>query len=275
MRSAFRHGLSYCRHKGFTLVEMVTVTIILGILVIGVSSIILLGTRIFVDSTSVDQVLSQSRFAIERMTRELRNALPQSIRVRTDSVSYQCIEFVPIIASASYTQLAVVPDSASQTATVMLPANGISANDQMVVYPLSADDIYNADPDETVGRLFDIQSISANTITFERAVQFAEASPQLRYFMVNDAVSYCFESDGAVRRYQGYNKFNLTQPAPAQMGTGVLMAEGVANDIATQLPIHFTNATLLNNAVVQLTPIFNVNQQVFQYQHQVQVVNVP
>ena len=70
---------------GFTLVEMVTVIIILGILVIGVSSFVILGTRIFVESTSVDQVLSQSRFAMERMTRELRNALPNSVRLSNTS----------------------------------------------------------------------------------------------------------------------------------------------------------------------------------------------
>ena len=56
--------------RGVTLVEMVTVILILGILVVGVSSFIIFGTRIFVESSSVDQVLSQSRFAVERMTRE-------------------------------------------------------------------------------------------------------------------------------------------------------------------------------------------------------------
>lgn len=261
--------------QGFTLVEMVTVIIILGILVIGVSSFILLGTRIFVDSTSVDQVLSQSRFAIERITREIRNALPQSIRVTSNGANYQCIEFVPITASASYTQLPISPFAASETASVMLPQVPLSSADQMVVYPLSSADIYEADPSAATGRVFNVKSIAANTITFDQAVQFEEASPQSRYFMIADAVSYCFESDGAIRRYQGYNKFNQDQPGPAVMGSGVLMAENVVNNISSQPPIHFTNATLRNNAVVQLTPLFSVNLQEFQYQHQVQVVNVP
>ncbi|AVV84022.1 MSHA biogenesis protein MshO [Shewanella putrefaciens] len=47
-------------------------------------------------------MLSQSRFVVERMTRELRSAVPNSVRVNTDSLTYQCIEFVPIQASTSY-----------------------------------------------------------------------------------------------------------------------------------------------------------------------------
>ena len=259
---------------GFTLVEMVTVIIILGILVIGVSSFVILGTRIFVESTSVDQVLSQSRFAMERMTRELRNALPNSVRVTPSPTTYQCIEFVPILASASYVNLPVFPASAEASGTVMLPSQGIDTAHKMVLYPLLPSHVYSGSPAGSSGHIFDIKSVTGNQVEFDRAVQFAEASPQRRYFMVDKAVSYCFLANGEIRRYSGYGLVG-TQPAPASMGAGALMAEKVTNNLSTQSPIHFTPGTLINNAVVQLTPRFDVNGQSFQYQHQVQVVNVP
>ncbi|ABO22272.1 PilW family protein [Shewanella loihica] len=260
-------------NKGFTLVEMVTVIIILGILVVGVSSFVILGTRIFVESSSVDQVLSQSRFVIERMTRELRNALPNSIRVASSSDA-QCIEFMPITASASYISLPIAPDSATDSGSVMLPAQGINLAHKMVIYPLSPAQLYQDSPSTTQGRIFDVKQLSGNQIEFNNALRFDEASPQKRYFIVNGAVSYCFLSRGDIRRYDGYG-VQTTQPTPAQMGTGALMGQHVVNNLGSEEPIHYTPGTLVNNAVVQLSPRFEVNGQTFQYQHQVQVINVP
>lgn len=275
---------------GFTLVEMVMVIIILGILVLGVSSFVILGTRIFVESTSVDQVLSQSRFVVERMTREIRNAVPNSLRV-TNTTTYQCMEFMPIQASASYIELPIAPGMASKTGTIMAPSQGIDTDHRMLVYPLTPEHIFSALDKAIEGRLLRVKEYDdkTNTVTFgsatkELAMRFSEASPRNRYFMVNNAVSYCFFVNGNIRRYEGY-KLNATQPVPGgkinakgKMGDGVLMAEDVVittTTTTTNWPISYTPGTLSNNAVVQLTPKFEVNGQAFQYQHQVQVVNVP
>lgn len=269
--------------SGFTLVEMVMVIIILGVLVLGVSSFVILGTRIFVESTSVDQVLSQSRFAMERMTREIRGAVPNSLRVTNNPATFQCVEFVPIQGSASYLELPIAPGASASTGTVMTPSQGINPGHRMLVYPLQPEHIYTATPTSLEDRMLDIDSftpdtnpsVSNVTVTFDRAVRFIESSPRSRFFMVDTAVSYCFMANGDIRRYEGYNMFNAVQPTPDQMGGdagSALMAENVVNGT---WPIFYTPGTLINNAVVQLTPQFEVNGQVFQYQHQVQVVNVP
>ncbi len=272
------------RSSGFTLVEMVMVIIILGVLVLGVSSFVILGTRIFVESTSVDQVLSQSRFAMERMTREIRNAVPNSLRVTDNPATFQCIEFVPIQGSASYLDIPISPAVSALTGAVMTPSQGINSDHRMLVYPLQPEHIYSAAPAAPESRMLDIDSFAADadprsgTITFDRLVRFSEASPRSRFFMVNNAVSYCFFVSGNIRRYDNYNMFNTTQPTPTQMGgdsASALMAENVVINNTTGWPIFYTPGTLANNAVVQLTPQFSVNGQEFQYQHQVQVVNVP
>lgn len=275
MLSRVRRGKS----SGFTLVEMVMVIIILGVMVLGVSSFVIIGTRIFVESTTVDQVLSQSRFVMERMTREMRNAVPNSLRVTASPVTFQCIEFVPIQASGSYLDLPISPEPTRLTGTVMVPSQGIDTDHRILVYPLRPADIYAATPTASTGHLFDVKDFDSNTLTFERAVRFSEASPRNRFFMVGNAVSYCFFADGNIRRYSGYNMFNTDQPTPADMAgdtdtDGALMAENVMIT-GGNWPISYTPGTLINNAVVQLTPQFEVNEQEFQYQHQVQVVNVP
>lgn len=269
--------------RGFTLVEMVTVILILGILVVGVSSFIIFGTRIFVESSSVDQVLSQSRFAVERMTRELRSALPNSVRLNSDSLTYQCVEFVPIEASTTYLTMPTIPTAAASTGIVILDntASAIRVNQFAWIYPLVDADVYSSARQKRAQ--VKTIAISGNqvTLTFTAPTRFAEASPRQRIYFGSSPVSYCFEkgtsgNDLQVVRYAGYN-FNTVQPNPATMGTGVLMAQSVANrlDNSNDLPLILTPSSLVNNAMVHLQPRFNVNGETFQYRHQVQVINVP
>ena len=276
---------------GFTLVEMVTVILILGILVVGVSSFIIFGTRIFVESSSVDQVLSQSRFAVERVTRELRSALPNSVRVNTDSLTYQCVEFVPIEASTTYLTMPIVPAAAASTGIVILDntVSAIRVNQFAWIYPLIDADVYSSARQKRA----QVKTIATApsplehqvTLTFTAPTRFAEASPRQRIYFGSSPVSYCFEKGPSgnelqLLRYAGYS-FNAIQPnpaaMPATMGTGVLMAQSVANVLnnGADLPLILTPSSLVNNAMVHLQPRFNVNGETFQYRHQVQVINVP
>ncbi|MCS6174970.1 PilW family protein [Shewanella baltica] len=270
--------------RGFTLVEMVTVILILGILVVGVSSFIIFGTRIFVESSSVDQVLSQSRFAVERMTRELRSALPNSVRLNSDSLTYQCVEFVPIEASTTYLTMPTIPAAAASTGIVILDntASAIRVNQFAWIYPLVDADVYSSARQKRAQiKTPPLTLANQVTLTFTAPTRFAEASPRQRIYFGSSPVSYCFEkgtsgNDLQVVRYAGYN-FNTVQPNPATMGTGVLMAQSVANrlDNSNDLPLILTPSSLVNNAMVHLQPRFNVNGETFQYRHQVQVINVP
>lgn len=281
-QSAF---LPHARHsvRGFTLVEMVTVILILGILVVGVSSFIIFGTRIFVESSSVDQVLSQSRFAVERMTRELRSALPSSVRVNSDSLTYQCVEFVPIEASTTYFSMPIAPNAAATTGTVILDsgASTIRINQYAWIYPLVDADVYNSARQKRAQIKTIATSGNQVTLTFMASTRFAEASPRQRIYFGSVPVSYCFEKAAAsneliLQRYTGY-QFNNSQPRPIDMGAGVLMAQNIVNSFtnSSDLPMTLTPSTLVNNAMVHLQPRFTVNGETFQYRHQVQVINVP
>ncbi|WP_192021979.1 PilW family protein [Shewanella sp. WPAGA9] len=281
-------GKRYSKMKqaGFTLVEMVTVIIILGILVVGVSSFVIFGTRIFVESSSIDQVLGQSRFAMERMTRDIRNSVPNSVRIRTANLGiFQCIELLPIEASSSYLDLPIYPDTSSTTGTIVDNNINVASGVFAIVYPLAnesiggVNDIYQA----SRNKRFEVQSSSSAadkiTLTFASSVQFAEESPIKRIYFANEPVSYCFESvinSSVVNlyRYANYGYF-ISQPVPSSMGTGVLMAENITNNLLVEPAIKVTEQNLMTNAIVHLEPRFSVNGETFKYQHQVQVTNVP
>ncbi|WP_153913856.1 PilW family protein [Shewanella sp. TC10] len=279
----FNHRI---KQVGFTLVEMVTVILILGILVVGVSSFIIFGTRIFVESSSIDQVLGQSRFAMERMTRDIRNSVPNSVRLRTDAAgSFQCIEMLPIEASSSYLTLPIYPNAAASTGTVVDNNISIASGLFAIVYPLAnesisgVNDVYQA----SRNKRFSVQSASSAsdriTLNFGSLVQFAEQSPIQRIYFAAEPVSYCFElvagtTNVNLNRYSNYG-YIVSQPVPTGMGSSVLMAENITNNLLLEPAIKVTEQNLMTNSIVHLEPRFSVNGETFKYQHQVQVTNAP
>jgi MSHA biogenesis protein MshO len=277
-----------CRRRskraGFTLIEMVTVILILGIIVVGVSSFVIFGTRIFVESSAVDQVLSQSRFGIERMTRDIRRAVPNSMRVLTATDgSYQCLELLPISTSTSYLDAPVFPQTAQNSLTAIKSVGSITAAQSVLIYPLTTTEIYN--PLDTTAKRFTVQSVAESgdqlTITLTQSVRFTETSPLKRLYVADNPLSYCFintTNNVELRLYQDYG-YQPNQPSPTMsptvMGDGVLMAQNITNSLAVNPAIILMPSTLVTNAIVHLQPVFSVNGETFNYQHQVQVMNVP
>ncbi|RPA56264.1 type II secretion system protein [Shewanella vesiculosa] len=265
---------------GFTLIEMVTVILILGIIVVGISSFVIFGTRIFVESSAVDQVLSQSRFGIERITRDIRRAVPNSMRVLTATDgSYQCLELLPISASTSYIDAPFFPQPVQNTLTAIKSVRSINAAQSVLIYPLTASEVYN--PQGLTAKRFLVQSVAESgdllTITLTQSIRFTEASPLKRLYVAQSPLSYCFINTAGnvdLRLYQQYG-YKAVQPSPADMGNGVLMAQNITNTLTINPAIILTPATLVTNAIVHLQPRFRVNGETFQYQHQVQVMNVP
>ncbi len=269
------------KSKGFTLVELVTVIMILGIVSAGIGGFVVTGTRIFIDSGLTDQVLSESRYALQRMTREIKAALPNSIRISRDN-QLQCIEFVPTKTSSAYLSVSFTESGASQLGTVFRNAdnNLIAAEDRMYIYPTSAAEVYRTGAGFGLSKYAEIQTVSSDPdeigLFYKQPVIFAEKSPSRRAYFVHQPVSYCVNGiTDQLIRYAGYG-FEVIQPMTFADDKGSLLATNIVNNIsAADLMFQYTPSSLVNNAVVQLTPRFSIDGQSIQYQHQVQVINVP
>ena len=83
--------------RGFTLIEMVVTMIVGAILVMGIAGFVELGTKGYAQSVDRQRLQTQAQFVLEKMTREVRHALPNVFV--SDGL---CLSFYPIIESGFY-----------------------------------------------------------------------------------------------------------------------------------------------------------------------------
>jgi len=258
------------KQSGFTLIELVTVIVVLGVLAVGASSFLKFGAQIFVDASDRDKILSSARFVIERFPRELRGAVPNSVRVLPDG----CLEFTPIAHSFVYIDIPVSPDADTYTIDLVptsLPLaylDGDFDNYFVVVYPLTADDVYKA-TNEKIYELSAVNFVSTPyQLIFSERVSFAKDSTTQRLFVMKNSVMYCHENDTQLVRYtiEGHNDDGTINDS----GVGVLMAEDIV--VAT---FNASSVSHQRNGTVGIRFEFARNNEVIYFNNEVQVPNVP
>lgn len=273
---------------GFTLVELIVVIVLLGIVGTFSFSYLGFGAKIFSDAVGRDQLMSQSRFAVERLSRELRNALPRSVRVESNATG-SCIELVPIISSGSYVQLPKPGGSSANpfvaVTPIAEPGNAL-VGQYLYVYASNTAMVYNSNSPRR--KVIDtITSHSSNSELSEFSFlgnpkHFPKSSPARRFFITEQPVSWCVTPAGELRRFSYYG-FNNNQPSLNQLfslaGPGEVMAKQLNNNLAdaSQAPFIAVASTLQRSSLVLLDLRFGRanDTEPLRIQHEVFVPNVP
>ncbi len=254
--------------RGFTLVELITVIMILGILSIGTVKFITDSSQGFFSTMGRAALAGDARFVAQRLAREVRDALPNSVRV-----SGGCLEFVPTVGASTYTTLPVA-NVASSFLSVPVDPLPVPANSRVAVFPDL--DVYTLASPGEVSPAVTVSAPDGNnevTVTFASDHRFVTTSPGNRYFFVGSPVSYCV--DGAqLFRYNGYG-FQSTQLTAAGLPSALPGRAMVAKDVDTLNPFTFNDATLTRNAVLEIDLNFVRDGDEVRIEHAVQVRNVP
>ena len=266
-----------CSQQGFTLVELVSVVVLLGVIGVGLVNFIASSAEAYREVTRRDEIAQIGRFAVERVSRELRSALPGSVRT-----SGNCIEFVPVLAASIYTDLPVFglsPSANDFTVVNFIPRGTIT---RAAVYTVSADDVYSG-PNRIIP--IDISSAAPAgsgevTINFLSSGQrFAEQSPGRRIYFVDQPVSFCVvgpASAPSLNRYGGYG-YNATQASPPN--GAVLLAEFIQlQDGAAVTPFRYEAGTLQRNGTVHLDFRFlarNTQTEWIRFNHDIALRGIP
>ncbi|GAA3929449.1 type II secretion system protein [Litoribacillus peritrichatus] len=244
MNNASQIQNSYRNNKpsqqGFTLIELIIVITIAGIVAVLAATIMGNQMQAFVDLTRRAELVDNAETAVRQITRDVRHALPNSVRITTNSGN-QFLEFVPIIGAGRYRtavgsgagETDILDFSTSDSTFQLLGASSayptFDSSSRMVVYnigqktasgdPVDGANVYgnfvsasggvpvlnsHVITDAGMSRTDDIVTITGGH-------QFAFESPQKRFYVVEDATSYiCDISNQEILKHDGYS-FGATQ----------------------------------------------------------------
>lgn len=211
---------------GFTLVEMVIVMVITGIIGGMVAVFIRAPVQGYVDSARRADMSDIADTALRRISRDLRLALPNSVRVTGSNT----IDFLSTSGGGRYRagaggtndELDFTVADTSFEAIGAMPA--LVAGDQVVIYNLSIPgaDAYLNDNRATYA------SNAGGVITFTAGKRFPFDSPGQRFHIVREQVRYiCDTATGNLTRYWGFPIAAPSAGVPAG-GSSALMASHVS-----------------------------------------------
>ena len=221
---------------GFTLIELVMVIAIAGVVAVAASRFIAQPVAGYIDLQRRAALTDLAQTAQARFGRELRLAVPNSVRVAAGGAA---VEFLRIRAGGRYRAVGPgavldfttgtgsfeVPGGLADAGAVRaLPGAGIAdclsgATDCLVLYNTGQPGA-DAWAGETLAA---VTAVSASTVAFARATPFPWASPAQRFYISDGPVSFVCEG-ATVMRYAGY-PISATQAA-VDSGAEIVAAGG-------------------------------------------------
>lgn len=278
---------------GFTLIEMIVVIVISGIILSVTSVFIAQPIQGFIDLSRRATLVYSAESALRRMQRDIRRALPNSVRVAGGGTA---IEMINTVEGARYrfdlpgtatnilditaldtdfdvfgelntfiprTDLRVSINNTGDT-TAGVPDRGRNA--YALADVMTGEHVVTGDTMTNPITITD--SGAEDHIAIGGGFQFTDHSVNHRVYLVDGGISYIC-AGGQLRRYAGYNFTNAVQPVPPAGGFTV-MADNVGTCQFT-----YTVGTPQRGGLMTLAlTITSVGESV-RLLHQVHVDNVP
>ncbi|GEA52484.1 MSHA biogenesis protein MshO [Vibrio inusitatus NBRC 102082] len=251
------------KQRGFTLIEMILTIVVVAIIFLGIAGFVEFGAKGYTQTIDRQRLQNQARFAIEKMSREVQHAVPNSFALSDNN---KCLTFYPIEYAGFYKYREPTGDVEFVVGNDQPTA--FSGGSRLVINPSRIEDLQNNGqsveiPDgkipESGGDYF---SITMNLTS--------QSSGNRHYIYQDKAVIYCIEkltttvnSARMVRYYGAFDDSNLI---------GVVVASGVAFNESS---FSYQQTSLQRGGLIHFNFLFHNGDEQSQYKHDVQVSNVP
>lgn len=243
------------RMQGFTVVEMAIVIAVIGIL--GGMSVGFVRSAIasYVSTEQNVKLADRADLALRRMHRDVRNALPNSVRVTANGAN-SYLEFIPIRNGGRYRAGTKADGSgdplnfsgSDSSFDVLGAAMNVSPGSQLVINNLGIDgaDVYEGSNVSAVSS----SGGSLTNLAFS-AKAFGLGSPNHRFFLVGTASSFVCDVSGGRLLY--YPDYTIQSSQPNSLATlNTLSTPHVVVDGVTACSIDYAPGVLQRSGVVTI-----------------------
>ena len=264
--------------SGFTLIELVVVIVITGIIAAIGGGLIVKPMTGYVDLSRRTRLVDQAEMALRRMQRDIRHALPNSIRISGDY-----LELIHSVDGGRYRANAVAAGQDSLDFTAA--DNGFDVLGSLSIVPNATDHevvVYNISSTGTSGNAYqspadNVAAVAASGSSFSyvaisQSSAFANSSPYQRFFLIDGPVTYACEGN-ELYRYSGYSR-SATQAIPPIGGSKALVAAGLGTG-AVDCSFTYASGTSQRAGLVTLQLALEEAGERISLLHQVHVVNAP
>jgi MSHA biogenesis protein MshO len=281
------------RMSGMTLIELVIVIVLSAIVVSFMSRLIVIPINAFTAQKQRAQLGDAADSAMRFMARDLRSALPNSVRTSVNG-SVTALEMLATVDGARYQDNGplsnaglsldfTMPDAGFSTTVpfsqITLPYS--SSNSYLAIYNIGvpgANAYALANVMTPAGTTITITAgatANAQLVTLNPAFQFSFGSPGKRVYLVSGPLSYlCDTSSGLVTRYSGYT-VGATQPVSAAALIAAGASSGVVATNATGCQFTYASGTSQRVGMATLVLQLGSNGQMVQLLQQTHLVNAP
>ena len=227
--------------RGFTLIELVVVIVLLGIVAVMVSEFLGSGVMLYRDNAEQQRVLSDVRFAMERLNREVARAHPFSLR--DPMGGGRCIEFIQV-AAAGYYEPSMLGSSAAVTLQIagadrdfIHPelGSGVVVGARLSLNTLTTNELYATTPATVSGSVALLGSVTVSgalTIVQAQPASFTwmADSPARRYLVLDrqGPVAWCIQNTQLIR-YSNYGWLSSWSGVPLGASAALMASTVTAN----------------------------------------------
>lgn len=240
--------------KGFSLVELIITIVLLGIvsgLGIGLALNVFSG---YAETKVKNFLLYEAKFTIERLDRELRNAIPNSVKTGDSGeyIQYVLLENGIYYESQTSKKIKVFQRNFSNLAKV---------GDKISIYILN--------PNEISKKLYEIENIeeiSQDNWSISLNNTIKKNSPFHRAFIVKNPVTI-YKNNNKLIRCFGYDISSSNG-----VGDGTC---NVLTNYVKKISFQFNPGTGQNCSIVKIDLVLEKNEFTLEYKHEVHLRNVP
>ncbi len=275
--------------KGFTLVEIVVVITLMGIIG-GISAVMISNTVEGYDALARRNTMqSGARLAVDRIARELRHALPNSVCSYDGSScnnSGNKVYFIKTVTAGKYQNqpgtytsgqlhapLPVTPASASSVDIIDANSLNASANQWLVVYNVNNSGIYSSTSKrKQISSITtkDVDGVGAANdiavVNFSGSVSFPGHSPSQRFHIIENNATMFYLSGTDLYRAQG----SFAAPQTPLAGTEQLLLQNVG-----ALAFNYVAGSPQRAGLLQIDITVQKNSELIHLVHEAHVQNVP